>query len=36
MTQKLFHLANELGKYQKMFDDRYMFGDGWFYLIARF
>jgi hypothetical protein len=29
MTQKLFDLAIELGKYhQKVFDDRYMFDDG--------
>jgi hypothetical protein len=31
MTQKSLNLAKGLGKYWKMFDDKYMFGDGQFY-----
>jgi hypothetical protein len=31
MTQKSFNLVNEWGKYWKVFDDRYMFGDERFY-----
>jgi hypothetical protein len=27
MTQKSLNLVNEWGKYWKVFDDRYMFGD---------
>jgi hypothetical protein len=31
MTQNLVNLAKELGKYWKVFYDRYMFSDGQFY-----
>jgi hypothetical protein len=31
MTEKWLNLANELGKYWNVFDDKYMFGDGLFY-----
>ncbi len=31
MTQQLFNLVKKLGKYWKVFDDRYVFNDGWFY-----
>ncbi len=31
MTQNLVNLAKELGKYWKVFYDRYMFSDGRFY-----
>jgi hypothetical protein len=31
MTQKLLNLANELGKYWKVFGDRYACSDGQFY-----
>ncbi len=34
MTWELFKLVKE-GKYWKLFDDRYMFGDELFYLICR-
>jgi hypothetical protein len=27
MTQKSFNLTNEIRKYWKVFDDKYMFGD---------
>jgi hypothetical protein len=33
MTQKSLNLAKGLGKYWKAFDDKYLFGDGQFYLI---
>jgi hypothetical protein len=35
MTQNSLNLIKELGKYWKMVDDRYVFGDGWFYPITR-
>ncbi len=31
MTQKSLNLVKALRKYWKIFDDKYMFGDGWFY-----
>jgi hypothetical protein len=34
MTQKWLNLAKELGKYWKMFSDRYMLGDERFYPIS--
>jgi hypothetical protein len=34
MTQKWLNLAKELGKYWKMFNDRYMLGDERFYPIS--
>jgi hypothetical protein len=33
MTQKSLNLTNELEKYWKMFDDKYMLGDERFYPI---
>jgi hypothetical protein len=33
MTQKSLNLAKGLGKYWKVFDDEYVFGDGQFYPI---
>jgi hypothetical protein len=34
MKQKWLNLAKELGKYWKMFNDRYMLGDEQFYPIS--
>jgi len=32
VVQKLLNWVKEWGKYGKVFDDKYMFDDGWFYL----
>jgi hypothetical protein len=34
VTQKSLNLAKKLGKYWKMFNDKYMFDDGLFYLSS--
>jgi hypothetical protein len=34
MTQKVLNMVKEWVKYWKVFDDRYVFTDGQFYLIA--
>ncbi len=34
MIQKQLNLVKEWGKYWKLFDDKHMFGDGWFNLTS--
>ncbi len=36
IIKKQLNLVKEWGKYWKLFDDKYMFGDGWFNLTSLF